>query len=366
MANIPAVSVIIPMYNMEKYIGECLDSVLAQTFDDYEVIVVDDCSTDNSLAIVKNYFEKFGGRLQIASMKKNSGGAGFPRNKGVKIARGEYVYFLDPDDTITSTALEELYTLAKKFDTDVVQCEKCYYIPDKLWNDPVYRKNPRIYTYPAGDKIFVTEPIFLSDNFEQRILNYRTRWLTWSVYLQLIKRDFILENEIEFGDFYCEDQIFTLCEISCAKKYLVVPNVVYNYRSERQDSSVNERIDFTKDFHKRMAAMKKGIAYLDKFLNGIEFYSNRSDLRYILFEFFALDQLNYFAGKFYSQLPAHALDKLLRKEFAEGDNNALMAFVFGMMNVQRLQLIQAQQNFNRFALQSQNRIKELEAQLKAK
>ena len=63
--NIPAISVIIPMYNAEKYIGECLDSILAQTFTDFEVIVVDDCSTDNSAKIVESYAEKFtkgGGR----------------------------------------------------------------------------------------------------------------------------------------------------------------------------------------------------------------------------------------------------------------------------------------------------------------
>ena len=66
---IPAVSVIIPMYNMERYIGECLDSILAQTFTDYEVIVVDDCSTDKSCAIVENYIPKFtggGGVLNFA------------------------------------------------------------------------------------------------------------------------------------------------------------------------------------------------------------------------------------------------------------------------------------------------------------
>ena len=66
--TIPAVSIVIPMYNSEKYIGECLDSILAQTFTDYEVIVVDDCSTDNSRAVVQSYLPKFdeGGRNSIS------------------------------------------------------------------------------------------------------------------------------------------------------------------------------------------------------------------------------------------------------------------------------------------------------------
>ena len=102
----PAVSVIIPLYNAERYISECLDSVLNQTFDNYEVIVVDDCSTDNSVAIVESYAEKFGGRLILSRMDKNSGSGGLPRNKGIMLSRGEYIQFLDADDMLTNTALE--------------------------------------------------------------------------------------------------------------------------------------------------------------------------------------------------------------------------------------------------------------------
>ena len=80
--EIPAVSAIIAMYNTEKYIGECLDSLLAQTFTNFEVIVVDDCSTDSSPAIVASYLPKFGGRLKVLRLKKNSGNNGIPNNTG--------------------------------------------------------------------------------------------------------------------------------------------------------------------------------------------------------------------------------------------------------------------------------------------
>ena len=69
----PAVSVVIPMYNVEKYVRDCLDSLLAQTLKNFEVIVVDDCSTDSSPAIVQSYAEKFGGRLKLVHMKKKHG-----------------------------------------------------------------------------------------------------------------------------------------------------------------------------------------------------------------------------------------------------------------------------------------------------
>lgn len=86
-----AVSVIIPLYNAEKYVGECLDSLLEQTFQDFEVIVVDDCSTDNSAKIVESYAPKFNGRFMFTILEKNSGSGALPRNKGLLLSRGEYI-----------------------------------------------------------------------------------------------------------------------------------------------------------------------------------------------------------------------------------------------------------------------------------
>ena len=116
------------MYNTEKYIGEALDSLLAQTFKDFEVIVVDDCSTDNGVEVVNGYAPKFNGRLQLMRMKVNSGG-GEPRNRGLHLSRGEYVFFMDADDALVSTALDELYAVAKNFAAYVVHCNRYYLSP---------------------------------------------------------------------------------------------------------------------------------------------------------------------------------------------------------------------------------------------
>ena len=124
----PAISVIIPMYNAEKFIADCLDSLLAQTFQDFEVIVVDDCSTDNSVAVVESYAQKFNGRFQLTKTKTNSGGGGYvPRNIGLSLANGEYVYFVDADDFIVETALEILHSAATQFNADVVYTSVCYF-----------------------------------------------------------------------------------------------------------------------------------------------------------------------------------------------------------------------------------------------
>ena len=108
------VSVIIPLYNAEKYLGVCLESLLIQTLQDFEVIVVDDCSSDNSCAVAESFLEKFSGRLKIIYLEKNTGSGAVPRNEGLRFSRGEYVFFMDADDLIIDNALEKRFTLPQK------------------------------------------------------------------------------------------------------------------------------------------------------------------------------------------------------------------------------------------------------------
>ena len=350
--NRPAVSVIIPLYNVEKYIGECLDSLLAQTFQNFEVIVVDDCSTDSSPAIVESYAPKFDGRLRLERMiKKSKGGGGsIPRNVGFEFSRGEYIFFFDADDTITPTALEELYSLAKKFDADVVHCEKFYAVPDQLWNNAEYRKQLKPVNYLTGEKIFVTEPLIWEDNFEERIKFLRSKKLIWNIWAQLIRRDFILRNEIKMPDAVAQDMTFTICELCSAKKYVVVPNVVNFYRV-RQNSVSSEQINARQLIKKWLRSVQHGVRYLDKFLGDNEFFARRPDLKYTVFDAFVSEMSSHLLG-IYARVPAPALDELLRKEFADGDNVALMSFIFSFMNVQRIQQLQTQLKVNQFAAQA--------------
>ena len=122
--NEPKISVVIPLYNAEKYIRQCLVSVLASKFQDYEVLVVDDCSTDNSVAEVEKLAPYFGERLKILSTDKNSGGPGIPRNVGIENAAGKYVTFIDNDDLFTTNALRDMYDAAEQTQADVIHAEK--------------------------------------------------------------------------------------------------------------------------------------------------------------------------------------------------------------------------------------------------
>lgn len=111
-------SVIIPVYNCEKYLPECLDSIIAQTVTDIEIICVDDCSTDNSLNILNEYAKK-DSRIRILALDKN-GKQGRARNKALDIAKGEFVVFVDADDYLAPDAVEDLLLASKNTDVDIV------------------------------------------------------------------------------------------------------------------------------------------------------------------------------------------------------------------------------------------------------
>lgn len=119
MANkVPEISVIIPMYNAEKYIQQAVDSVLNQTFKDVEVIVINDCSTDRSYELCELLYDK-NERVSLINQKKNHGVA-VARNIGINAAKGKYIAFLDNDDVYYPYALEVLYKTAEQYQAEVV------------------------------------------------------------------------------------------------------------------------------------------------------------------------------------------------------------------------------------------------------
>ncbi len=113
-------SVIIPVYNTGKYLPKCLDSILNQSIDDFEVIVVNDGSKDNSVDIIKEYVEKY--KDKIVFLDKKNGGQGSARNLAIKHAKGEYIGFVDSDDFIDSNMYEKMYEVAKNNKSDIVIC----------------------------------------------------------------------------------------------------------------------------------------------------------------------------------------------------------------------------------------------------
>ena len=114
------VSVIIPVYNVERYIEMCLSSLVEQTLEDIELIIINDGSPDNSQAIIDRYMEQYPGMIKC--IVRENGGQATARNEGIEIARGEYLAFVDSDDYVEVTMMEKLYSRAKETGADIVAC----------------------------------------------------------------------------------------------------------------------------------------------------------------------------------------------------------------------------------------------------
>lgn len=115
----PAISVIMPAYKVEKYLNRCIESILRQTFTDFELIIVDDGSPDNCPAMIDEWAKK---DSRIVVIHQENQGLSGARNSGIKIANGEYLTFVDSDDWISDTMLEELFNLITKYDADISIC----------------------------------------------------------------------------------------------------------------------------------------------------------------------------------------------------------------------------------------------------
>lgn len=208
-----SVSVIIPIYNVEKYLRECLLSVLNQSFDDYEVICVNDASTDSSIEILKEYM-KTSDKIRLIEHEKNKG-LSAARNTGLKEAEGKYVFFLDSDDKIVNNTLEELFFCAEQNRTDII-----YFNMTKIWDGalqkPAYYKVPQYREYSGvynGKELFAA----FVENETYKI----------EVWRQFYRKEFLIENELWFYEgILHEDNLFSFL---CAMKACRVMNINKDY-----------------------------------------------------------------------------------------------------------------------------------------
>ena len=129
------VSVIVPVYNVEKYLERCLLSLVNQSLQDIEIIVVNDGSPDNSQTIIDKFASEY---KNVKSYIKENGGLSDARNYGTKKAVGEYIAFVDSDDYVSEQMYEQMYQKAKEGDFDLVVCDLNYIYPDKIINIIIY------------------------------------------------------------------------------------------------------------------------------------------------------------------------------------------------------------------------------------
>lgn len=218
------VSVIIPVYNVENYIARCLDSILCQTFKDFEIICVDDGSTDETLEILNAYclFDK---RIKI--IKQQNKGVSAARNTGLKAAKGKYISFVDSDDWIAEDMLEKLYKNAQKHTSDFVFCSInsvdiesgniCAYHSEKVSNIIKKYKN----------KPFSERDLDANEYFNQHV----------TVWNKLYRRDFLNKNKLKFYEgLIFEDYLFFTQIYFKAQRISFEEKPLYFYRCNREGS----------------------------------------------------------------------------------------------------------------------------------
>jgi len=342
LKEIPAISVIIPMYNAEKYISECLNSLLEQTFKNFEVIVVDDCSTDNSVEIVKNYAEKFDGRLIFVKMIANSGGGSAPRNKGAKLSRGEYLFFMDSDDFFTKTALEDMYIPAKEFNADAVYLEKYY----------SYKKNGE--NVKLNGNSSANKPVLEVNKQLEHLILYASDTYFWAPWTKFVRRTWAMENQIFFQELpRAQDFLWTLKIFTYAERFLRIPTAVYFYRDSPESITRNKRSD-DKMMNFWISPVIKGLKEISDFMNSVEILKKRPKLRYAILDFFVRVHFARDFLKLSWQFPPYAVYEIFNQEFGKnlGENDVLVSFFCAYSN-----------NLLKFAARSQQRIVELEKEI---
>ena len=349
------ISIIIPLYNTEKYIGQCLKSILNQTFKDYEVIVIDDCSTDKSVEEVEKWIPKFEGKLNLIKLKINSGNASLPRNVGITNATGKYIMFVDSDDLITSKAFEELYKIAEEFQADVLHTEK-YFIPKEAVEEiDSNTKFVMARRYETGD--MVNKPELESEDIIQRLKDYNKGRFFAYVWGKLFRRDLFIENDIRFPNMpISEDAVVSFYCTFLAKKYVRVPNVFYIYR-RRNDSAVHKPTSIGDFVHRWFNVMSEGTEAMNRFMNRFKFFSQKPECKYMVLDYFIQDGIRNMQ-LMYKNVPAHVIYPSILKEFMSSNcnDNAFASYLLNVANIYYKRLLESQQKI----IELEQKIKEIE------
>lgn len=223
----PIVSIIIPLYNAEKYLRKCLDSILKQTFKDFEILLVNDGSTDGSEVICKEYCQK---DSRVKLFCKDNGGVSSARNLGLENSSGDYISFIDSDDYVKPNFIESLYN--RMPDCDYVLCG---YI--KLFTDGATKCYPEIGV-----------PILNREQIEQIIKNIVFEDSPYnglySVFNKMYRREFIADLRFDIKRHHGEDWWFNLCLYDKSQKIGVIEDCLYYYSISNNANSLSKKFNY--------------------------------------------------------------------------------------------------------------------------
>lgn len=212
------ISVIVPVYNVDKYIKQCLNSILNQSLKEIEIICVNDGSTDNSLNILQEFAQK---DSRITIINQENKGVSAARNKGIEVAKGKYIMFFDGDDYYCeNTAFEKVYNVVENENTDIGIFGFSHLVKNKIEASSFY------------EKFIEAEDGFEANNY----LDYPIH-----VHDKIFRKNFLQENNIKFNEKLknSEDLIFAIECYLQKPTYSFIPEVLYIYRQDRPNSAIN-------------------------------------------------------------------------------------------------------------------------------
>lgn len=202
------VSVIVPVYKVEPFIGRCMRSLMEQTLQDVEFIVVDDCSPDNSISIAKQVAGDYPDRLVTFIVHEVNKGLPAARNTGLAIARGEYIFHCDSDDFVEPDMLETLYDAAKEKDADIVWCD---------W-----------FLSFEKDERYMKQPQYASSM--EALKGMLSGVMKYNVWNKLVRRELYTTNAISFPAGYGMGEDMTMIKLfACAETVAYLPKAFYHY-----------------------------------------------------------------------------------------------------------------------------------------
>ena len=224
-----SVSVVVPVYNVEVYLPQCIESLIAQTLSNMQIILVNDGSKDGSLEIIKGYARK---HPQILCIDKPNGGCASARNAGLRAAQGEYVGFVDGDDWVNPTMFKKLYDKAAQSDAEIVQCGLNKYYEAENRCEPVDENWIAALLDRLGNRM---------DNAQELICVQPTIWR------RIYRRSLLRDNQIEFPEDVrmFDDLPFQVMSLASCRTMAVVNEPLYFYRLQRNGQDVgamDERI----------------------------------------------------------------------------------------------------------------------------
>lgn len=260
----PMVSVIVPVYNGEKYIRDCLQSLLAQTLQNFELIVVDDASTDRSGEICAA-MATTDSRIRLVQLQENSG-AGMARNRGMETATERFLTFVDGDDVVEPEYLKTLYAQAILHNADVVSGSSQEY---RLQKDG---------SYLLYDLVRLTDSVWIMpENVLLRIeamLENRTNVASWG---KLYRRELIEKYQLHFDDMpNFEDCLFNFLCLYYAKRYVFISATDYHYHVREQSLSRGQ--DLSKIRQYWLSGIKTLLA-CEQWMAGMELFQQHPELK---------------------------------------------------------------------------------------